>query len=306
MRKREEPGGAFFLCYPFELLPSAPPAVRNQIPLYHVIMNLGLIRFCAESAALSLYTAAASEELIINGGFEERAGSIARPRPIGWAVLPHYTYPFWKQSFGGSYLLYPRDYDNGEGVYVSFNPHQGAAAVNVDGMSLYQIVDVIPSREYLLTFQVGSYDNGAPYQGYHNMGGLDLAVFDGDNLASSLAPVFDGSHVLPPGVNVAWNRYFNPTPGEHQVNWQEFNYHFVPSGSQVALVFQGGAYSFSSYTGLDSVSMVLIPEPRPALLTVASLVILAFHFALRRGRQGTAAVRAEELRPIHSKQLSKC
>ena len=133
-------------------------------------------------------------------------------------------------------------------------------------------------------FFVGTYDDGSGPGYPFGLGGLDLAVFQGHNLTTSLAPLFsERSSDVPPDVNVTWSRYGEYiTPPSHGVSWQPFGYSFVASADQVAFTFQGGAYSFSIYTGLDNIALVAVPEPTSWQLALGSGILISLSLVKRR------------------------
>jgi hypothetical protein len=217
--------------------------------------------------------------LIQNGSFE---GPVAL---TGWTLSHDYLYPFWKRQWdGGGENLFPSDYSYYQGtnhIWMAFNAEDGSKAVNVHSASLYQIVNTVPGQSYRLHFYVGSFDDGrSPPSDYNHLGSLDLAVLGGENLAQTLAQFFAGYQTIPGGVSVDWVRFDNDQPGLHAVNWLPFEYPFIASASQAVFIFQGGGYSFSTYTGLDDVSLTLVPEPSVSRLSLLGLVLLSF--VLRR------------------------
>ncbi len=182
----------------------------------------------------------AADNLLLNGSFESGLTS--------WSLSHDYIFPFWKRQWDyGGENLYPRNYNYGNGVYMTFEAHQGSRFVNLQSVSLYQIVNVVPDQEYLLSFFVGSFDDGTYPPTVTGWGGVDLAVIQGHSLATAASPLFAGYQVIPPEVQVTWNQYNNYTPGDHFVNWVPFSYSFTSSADQAAFIFQGGVYTFSLY-----------------------------------------------------------
>lgn len=203
------------------------------------------------------------EDAISNGSFESGMQ--------GWIESDRYVYPAWKNTGNTS----------GHGASPpAHNAREGTQSINVHGRAVSQVVDVVPGVSYELKFHVGSY--GSPRDVTY-WGGLDLVVFQGSLLREALTPVLMGIAPVSDAWNPSLDRYLNFEPGGERIAWKEFTYPFQATGDQVAFVFQGGAYSFSIYTGLDAVSMRQVPEPSSLSLVAAGIVFCGLRLWRNRG-----------------------
>lgn len=218
----------------------------------------------------------AADNLIPNGSFESGLNS--------WTLSHDYLYPFWKRQWDyGGENLFPANYNYGQGIWMNYNAQAGLRAVNVHSASLYQIVNTVPGQEYRLSFCVGSFDDGSPpTSDLPRLGSLDLAVLQGASLSTALSQFFAGYQIIPGDVSVDWQRYDNSEPGMHTVNWIPFDYSFVAAATQAVFIFQGGGYSFSIYTGLDSVSLTAVPEPASSAFVMMGAAFFAATLCRRR------------------------
>lgn len=217
---------------------------------------------------------AAQGNLIANGSFEQGTGH--------WMLSHDYV---WKKAWdNGAENLFPSGYNYGGGVYLTYNAQDGSRLVNVNSATLCQIMNVVPGQEYELAFFVGSYDDGTVPTAVTGWGLLDLVVLQGDSLAGSLTPIMQGFESdFPPDATVDWVRYYNNTPGSHSINWERFYYRFVASGPQAAFFFQGGGYTESLFTGLDHVTLGVVPEPGTlSLCLTGGIGVLCFGIRRRR------------------------
>lgn len=206
--------------------------------------------------------------LFANGSFEQP------PTFSGWNVSHIYVFPTWMRQYDLFENPFPQNYDYVEpGIHygMTFNAADGNTAVNVIGMSLYQFAALVPGQQYRLTFSLGSFDDG--HHDVRGWGASDVTIFQGANLAQNLAPLIAGGTTIPASVSANWQRFLNETPGLYQVGWVEQSYTFQATASEAAFFFQGGGFSFSYYTGLDNVALVLVPEPSVLTLSVAGALM---------------------------------
>ena len=203
-------------------------------------------------AASADFDSGRCDSLIINGSFESGMN--------GWIQSSQYVYPEWKNTWNTA----------GHGASPpATNAQDGTHSINVHGRAVSQVVDVIPGLSYELKFHVGSYGSS---QDVTYWGGLDLVVFQGSLLRENLTPALMGTSPVPGSLNPIFDRFTNFEPGGERIAWKEFTYPFLATGDQVAFVFQGGAYSFSIYTGLDAVSLLQVPEPSSLALVATGIL----------------------------------
>lgn len=203
-------------------------------------------------AASSVFDSGLCDSVIINGSFESGMD--------GWIQSNRYVYPEWKNTWNTT----------GHGSSPpATNAQDGTHSINVHGRAISQVVDVVPGLSYELKFHVGSYGSS---QDVTYWGGLDLVVFQGSFLRENLTPALMGTSPVPGSLNPIFDRYTNFEPGGERIAWKEFTFPFLATGDQMAFVFQGGAYSFSIYTGLDAVSLRQVPEPSLLALVAAGIL----------------------------------
>lgn len=207
------------------------------------------------------------ENMIRNGSFESGMDF--------WIQSNSYVYPQWKNTGNTS----------GHGATPPANNAQdGTHSINVHGRAVSQVVDVVPGGSYELKFNVGSY--GSP-RDVSFWGGLDLVVFQGSQIRESLTPVLMGAAPVSEAWNPSFDTYLNFEPGGNRIAWKEFTYPFRATGDQAAFVFQGGAYSFSFFTGLDAVSLQQVPEPPPLSLVAVGVICCGLPLWRKLGRART-------------------
>ncbi|MBL9167769.1 MAG: hypothetical protein JNN07_08510 [Verrucomicrobiales bacterium] len=227
----------------------------------------------------------AQSSLIRNGDFE-------RPDLVSWTQDNTYIYPSWKsQSANGPVQPFPVSYSYtaADGVHsMEFNADRGNGFVNVHSVSLWQYVDLVPGASYVLTFSVGSYEDIENSGSVSGWGGLDLAIFQSDTISDANLYSLASATTLPIGTTATWDRFSNVNPGLRRVNWQPFSVQLDATASRAALIFQGGGFSDSMFTGLDSVELTMVPEPSAFwLLSVTSALWLSGR-SLKRSHRGHA------------------
>jgi len=242
--------------------------------LMHPLLGLVAGSLLWLSAAVA---AAQNSNMFSNGSFEQS------PVFSGWGLSHSYVYPIWMRQYDNFEYPFPVDYDvvsGGTRYRMTFNAADGSTAVNVIGMSLYQMVNLVPGQDYRLSFWIGSYDDGS--HDTSGWGSLDVTVFQGNNLAAGLANLLNGGTTIPGGISVDWQRFGNESPGLYHVNWVESTYTFHASSAEAAIFFEGGGFSQSYYSGMDNVALVAVPEPSTIVLIILAVIFSLYHAPSRR------------------------
>lgn len=146
---------------------------------------------------------------------------------------------------------------------ITFNAHSGDQWLDLSGSSsnstangVTQDVATVAGQDYLLSFYVGSATDNV----FFFPSTVDLSINGG-----------------------ARTSYTNPTAPSDQMNWLQFSTPFTATGAVTNLTFFNGGSSTNYLSGLDTVTLLAVPEPGSAAL--AGLAVLAVVWGGRRGRQ---------------------
>ena len=226
----------------------------------------------AAIAALAIVLAKpAAADLVVNGGFEDGTfgdGSVRQISPGDSTTLPGWTVN------DNAVAWYTNRYEPPNQPnplrQIAVDAHNGDLAVNLgDGsvrtVSVSQTINTfLPFQEYQVSYWVGNYSaNGGP-------AAINATVTDG----TSNTVLFSETGTAP--------------ATDQNSTWQRFAFNFVADGTSNTISFSEvtdpsyPAGVGSTYTGLDDVSVLAVPEPSTwalALLGFAGLGIVGFRRA---------------------------
>jgi hypothetical protein len=217
------------------------------------------------AAALGISTSASAA--ILDGGFEFPGSpsltQYGNGNSIGaWTVTGDPT---------SAVLLLSSSYNE---PGITFNAHTGDYALDLTGAGntspsdgIYQNVSTVAGQMYALSFWVGN----ATGNGSGNTPSYTLA--SSTNLIIGLnTPSFTNGNVDPGAIN-----------------WQQFTYGFVASGSTTKISFLNNTDSRDNYLGLDDVSLSAVPGPMVGAGLPGLVMALGGFVAWRRRRNQAAA-----------------
>ena len=218
-------------------------------------------------AACVLASAAPGAAQIINGGFEEGVfgdGSVRQILP-GPEALPGWT------ARGNPLFWYTTGYSLNQ---IGLTPHSGDFAINLaDGsvrlVSVSQTIELLPFQEYQLSFWVGNYAANA------GGSGVDASIVDGTS------------------NTIAFSEEFVSPPDQSDI-WRHFRLNFITDGTSNTISFSEAIDPQSypdgvgpTYTGLDDISVVAVPEPSTWALALLGFAGLAMVGMRRRATRLT-------------------
>ncbi|MFO1095107.1 MAG: VPLPA-CTERM sorting domain-containing protein [Planctomycetaceae bacterium] len=241
------------------------------------------------SVALCLLPAVADAGLIANGGFEDPVSFNSANQafftpgqsvgnPGGWVAVG---------NAGTNVVVLPTTYSEPTYSVTQFNAHSGNQAIDLTGgfnqgtsTGVKETVATTSGLSYHLTFWVGTATptfGTDSASGYHDPATINLSI--------------NGSSV---------GSYTNSNRTNGFVNWAQFSYDFIASGSSTLVTFLNGtagdatgqtSTSGSWYAGLDDVDLTLrssaaVPAPASLVLALTGLPGLAM---LRIRRRKSAA-----------------
>lgn len=133
---------------------------------------------------------------------------------------------------------------------ITFQAADGAQWLDLAGVTsnnpssgVRQDIPTTPGADYEVNFSVGSAAAG-PFAAAT----VDLTIGGGPRVS-----------------------YFNPTAPATMLDWKSFSVLFTATGATTSLTFQNGSAPDNFLSGLDGVSVNLVPEPGAALLVMALL-----------------------------------
>ncbi len=207
----------------------------------------GLV-FCLLACAVATTVAATvrAEELIVNGSFENTAGSYA---PNGGGYMPlqigSTTIPGWTVTHAQvAWIAAPNPFN--------LIPAQGSFFLDLTGdhdnasfAGVAQTIATLPSHGYQLRVSVGAHQGIGAYGGQKQI----EVIVDGASTTFTLIPAGTGNQ------------------------WVTFTLNFVATGAATQITVHGtSSGSGGQYVGLDNVSVVPMSVPCPADLNGSSIV----------------------------------
>jgi hypothetical protein len=231
----------------------------------------GLVMTYARLVAVALAALAASSaraDIIVNGSFEDPVLSVGEARLFGtgstigtgWTVLgtPGNT--------NAVYVLQTAYSEPGNAV-TAFNAQEGLNSVDLNGAfnqgfasGVRQTIPTSAGATYRVSFYVGRADGNHLYA---TPSTVDLSIDSGARLS------FTNS---------------NSTP--NALNWQQFTWDFVATGSSTVLDFFNGQVT-NNFSGLDNVSVNGVPESGAIVLVAGGLLLAAL--AVQRAPRPSAS-----------------
>jgi hypothetical protein len=192
----------------------------------------------AAAALLTTAAPALAANLIVNGDFE------SDPAPSPWYTqyVGGSSFTGWSVT-GNDVLLIDRNYSEDGLVFNAQGGSNNAIDLTGSGNTgftdgITQAVATEAGKTYRLVFFVGNASpTGSNAFSYRNPSIVNLSI-DGGGLQS----------------------FTNSTDTPFAINWQRFSTTFVATGA-TSLAFSNGTPRGDSMAGLDTVSLVAIPEP---------------------------------------------